>query len=159
MFNWTASRLSRLASALRAFNRAITMRARELVSAGRPDLVDLLPQRMTAADVKARVNNVNDFRRIVGYRNDAKRGRTSELTRILRTVRPDALDFTEENGVVTTNYAKREHRYDVTAIRSRRAETLRDMTRPLYEGDETFSLEDMSPTEYQNLYGKGEGKE
>lgn len=151
MFNWTASRLSRLASALRAFNRAITMRARELVSAGRPDLVDLLPQRMSAADVKARVNNVNDFRRIVGYRNDARRGRTSELTRILRTVRPDALEFTEENGAVTTNYAKREHRYDVIAIRRRRAETLRDMTRPLYEGDETFSPEDMSPTEYQTF--------
>lgn len=135
MFNWTASRLARLASALRAYNRAITMRARELEAAGRADLVDLLPPRMTAADVKRRVNSVNDFRRIVGYRNDAKRGRTSELTRILKSVRRDALEFTVEGGVTTTNYAKREHRYDVRAIRRRRERTMTEMTGELYPGD------------------------
>lgn len=136
MFNWNATRLARLASALRAYNRAITMRARELEAAGRADLIDLLPSRMTAADVKRRVNNVNDFRRIVGYRNDAKRGRTSELTRILKSVRRDALEFTVENGVTTTNYAKREHRYNVRAIRRRRKQTMDEMTSELYPGDE-----------------------
>ena len=147
MFNWTASRLARLASALRAYNRAITMRAKELVAMGRADLVDLLPQRMKAADVKMRVTDVNSYRRIVGYRNDAKRGRTSELTRILKSVRPDALDFTEENGVRTTNYAKREHAYNVRAIRRQREQTRRDLERSLYEGDVAYDPESMSDVE------------
>ena len=146
-FNWTASRLARLRSAVRAANAAITRRAKELSAAGLEHLTGLLPDRFNVQEIMGRVNNVNDFRRIVGYRNDARRGRTSELTRVLRTVRPDALDFTEENGTVTTNYAKREHEYNVRAIRRERAKSMRDMERLLFDGDTSFSPSDMEPEE------------
>ena len=140
MFNWTVSRLARLASAVRAYNRAITMRARELVDSGTPELVSYLPNRVTTQEIRSRISDVNDFRRIVGYRNDARRGRTSELTRILRSVRPDALEFVGTAGTVRTNYDVREQRNDLAAIRRQRAKTLRDMQRPLFEGDEAVDL-------------------
>lgn len=150
-FNWTASRLARLRSAVRAANAAITRRAKELSAAGLGDMVDLLPSRFSVQEIMGRVNNVNDFRRIVGYRNDARRGRTSELTRVLRTVRPDALDFTLENGTVTTNYSKREHEYDLRAIRRAREMSMRDMERPLFDGDVSFSPSEMEPEELGTL--------
>lgn len=116
-FKWTAGRLARTASAVRAYNAAITRKARELVKQGLDHLVEYLPSRITTASVRERVHSVNDFRRIVGYANDLRNGRTSELTRILRTANPHALDFTEsEEGTVTTVYAKNQRRYDRQAI-------------------------------------------
>ena len=150
-FNWTASRLARLRSAVRAANAALTRRAKELVAAGLSDLVPHLPERFSVQEVMGRVNNVNDFRHIVGYRNDARRGRTSELTRVLKSVRPDALEFTTQNGTVTTNYAKREYENDVRAIRRRREQSMRDMRRPLFDGDESFDTSAMEPEEVGTL--------
>ena len=163
-FNWTASRLARLRSAVRAANAALTRRVKELVTSGLGHMVEYLPDRFSVQEIMGRINNVNDFRRIVGYRNDARRGRTSELTRVLRTVRPDALEFTEQNGTVTTNYAKREYENDVRAIRRRREKSMRDMERPLFDGDETFDPSTMEPEEVgtlttnNDLMADGEGE-
>lgn len=140
MFRWTPTRLARVRSAVRAYNRAITMRARKLESEGRSDLVNRLPKRETVAGVMSEIHDVNDFRRIVGYRNDARRGRTSRLTRILKSVRPDALEF---DGAFT-RYEKREHENDQRAIRRIRERTARDVETPLYEGDEGIPLDDIS---------------
>lgn len=151
VFRWTASRLARLRSAVRAANAALTRRAKELVASGLGDMVTYLPERFSVQETMARISNLNDFRRIVGYRNDARRGRTSELTRVLRTVRPDALDFVEQDGAVTTRYARREHENDVRAIRRARERSMRDMERPLFDGDVSFSPSDMEPEELGTL--------
>ena len=151
-FRWTASRLQRLRSAVRAFNAAITRRERELADEGLSHLSALLPDRVTTQGVMSRVHDVNDFRRIIGYRSDARRGRTSELTRVLRTVRPDALAFTTDAvGAPVTRYEQREARNAVIAVRRQRNRTLRDMGRSLYDGDEAYDVSSMTPIEAMTL--------
>lgn len=148
-FKWTASRLARLRSAVRAYNAAITRRARELVDAGMDDLVSALPERATVQGIMERVNDVNDFRRIVGYRNDARRGRTSELTRILRGVNPSALDVVPDSltGAPTTRYAQREERLNRRAIARAARKSAEQMASTLYEGDVPRDLDSMTPVE------------
>lgn len=147
-FNWTPSRLARLRSAVRSFNAALTRRARELESQGLGHLARFLPDRATVGGIKSRVTDVNSFRRIVGYRSDLKRGRTSELTRILRSVDPRALDVvgSEEEGY-TTSYARRQRELDERAIRRAARRTAADVSSELFPGDTAYDLDSMSAPE------------
>lgn len=103
-FNWTPERERRTSQAVRSHNAAITRRERELHDAGRDDLIPALPDRVTVDEVRGRIDDVNDFRRIVGYRNDAAHGRPSELDRILKKVDPHALDFDPDAPYPRTYY-------------------------------------------------------
>lgn len=148
-FNWTASRLARLRSTVRSYNAAITRRVRELAEMGMENLASALPERVTVQGIMERINDVNDFRRIVGYRNDARRGRTSELTRILRSVDPSALDVVPDSltGAPTTRYAQREEGLNRRAIARAARRAAEQMASTLYEGDVPRDLDAMTPVE------------
>lgn len=151
-FNWSASRLARLRSAVRAFNAAITRRERELDDEGQSILKGYLPSRVTVEGIMSRVHSVNDFRRIVGYKSDRKHGRYSELTRVLKTVNRDALDITTDNlGRLTTNYSERQYQLDMRAIRRQRKKTLEAISQEFFEGDDAYDLESLSPAKYGTL--------
>lgn len=147
-FNWTPSRLARLRSAVRSFNAALTRRAKELESQGMGHLARFLPERATVEGIKSRVTDANAFRRIVGYRNDARRGRTSELSRILRSVDPHALDVVgSEDAGYTTAYARRQRELDERAIRRAARRTVEDVSSELFPGDTAYDLDSMSAPE------------
>lgn len=151
-FNWTASRLNRLRSAVRAFNAAITRRERELDDEGQSILKGYLPSRVTVEGIMSRVHSVNDFRRIVGYKSDRKRHRYSELTRVLKTVDGDALDITTDGlGRLTTKYSERQYKLDMRAIRRQRQRTLEDIGREFFEGDDAYDMDELSPAKYGTL--------
>lgn len=151
-FNWTASRLNRLRSAVRAFNAAITRRERELDDEGQSILKGYLPSRVTVEGIMSRVHSVNDFRRIVGYKSDRKHRRYSELTRVLKTVDSDALDITtDELGRLTTKYSERQYKLDMQAIRRQRQRTLEDIGREFFEGDDAYDMDVLSPAKYGTL--------
>lgn len=151
-FNWTASRLNRLRSAVRAFNAAITHRERELDDEGQSILKGYLPSRVTVEGIMLRVHSVNDFRRIVGYKSDRKHHRYSELTRVLKTVNRDALDITtDELGRLTTKYSERQYKLDMRAIRRQRQKTLEDIGREFFEGDDAYDMDEVSPAKYGTL--------
>lgn len=151
-FNWTASRLNRLRSAVRAFNAAITRRERELDDEGQSILKGYLPSRVTVEGIMSRVHSVNDFRRIVGYKSDRKRHRYSELTRVLKTVNRDALDITtDELGRLTTKYSERQYKLDTRAIRRQRQRTLEDIGREFFEGDDAYDMDELSSAKYGTL--------
>lgn len=133
-FRWTPTRLNRVRAAVRAWNAAITRRERELRDAGMGTYVWNLPARRTVEQVMGRIHTANDFRRIVGYSGDARR-RPSEMQRILRTVRPDALELTTYQGAVTTNFGVRQRRADEIAIRREAARRRRLDESVLYDGD------------------------
>lgn len=106
---------------------------------GTADFKKYLPARMTVEGVKARIRTVNDFRRIVGYKSDWTHGRTSELTRILKMVNQNALEFIHDRaGGMTTRYAEREYKLNQRAIRRQRRKTERDMHTELYDGDDAI---------------------
>lgn len=148
-FVWNAARLKRLASAVRAYNSAITRKQNYYRSIGAPNLSRFLPQRVTTASVMARITDVNDFRRIVGYANDAKRGRSSELTRVLKSVNPNALDLVRtDKGAITTKYAKREKELNTRAVKRQAAATRENIETRFYEGDEAIDLVNLSDPEY-----------
>lgn len=151
-FNWTASRLNRLRSAVRAFNAAITRRERELDDEGQSILKGYLPSRVTVEGIMSRVHSVNDFRRIVGYKSDMRHHRYSELTRVLKTANRDALDITtDELGRLTTKYSERQYRLDMRAIRRQRQKTLEDIGREFFEGDDAYDMDELSPAKYGTL--------
>ena len=151
-FNWSASRLARLRSAVRAFNAAITRRERELDDEGQSILKGYLPSRVTVEGIMSRVHSVNDFRRIVGYKSDRKHGRYSELTRVLKGVNGDALDITTDNlGRLTTKYSERQYELDMRAIRRQRKKTLEAVSHEFFEGDDAYDLESLSPAKYGTL--------
>lgn len=151
-FNWTASRLNRLRSAVRAFNAAITRRERELDDEGQSILKGYLPGRVTVEGIMSRVHSVNDFRRIVGYKSDRRHHRYSELTRVLKTVNGDALDITtDELGRLTTKYSERQYNLDMRAIRRQRQKTLEDIGREFFEGDDAYDMDEVSPAKYGML--------
>lgn len=151
-FNWTASRLNCLRSAVRAFNAAITRRERELDDGGQSILKGYLPSRVTVEGIMSRVHSVNDFRRIVGYKSDRKHHRYSELTRVLKTVNRDALDITtDELGRLTTKYSERQYKLDMRAIRRQRQKTLEDIGREFFEGDDAYDMDELSPAKYGTL--------
>lgn len=151
-FNWTAPRLNRLRSAVRAFNAAITRRERELDDEGQSILKGYLPSRVTVEGIMSRVHSVNDFRRIVGYKSDRKHHRYSELTRVLKTVNGDALDITtDELGRLTTKYSERQYKLDMRAIRRQRQKTLQDIGREFFEGDDAYDMDEVSPAKYGML--------
>ena len=151
-FNWSASRLNRLRSAVRSFNAAITRRERELDDEGQSILKGYLPSRVTVEGIMSRVHSVNDFRRIVGYKSDWKHRRYSELTRILKTVSRDALDITtDELGRLTTKYSERQYKLDMRAIRRQRRKTLEDIGREFFEGDDAYDMDGLSPAKYGTL--------
>lgn len=151
-FNWTAYRLNRLRSAVRAFNAAITRRERELDDEGQSILKGYLPSRVTVEGIMSRVHSVNDFRRIVGYKSDRKHGRYSELTRVLKTVDRNALDITtDELGRLTTEYSERQYKLDMRAIRRQRQKTLEDIGREFFEGDDAYDMDELSQAKYGTL--------
>lgn len=151
-FNWTASRLNRLRSAVRAFNAAITRRERELDDEGQSILKGYLPSRVTVEGIMSRVHSVNDFRRIVGYKSDREHHRYSELTRVLKTVNRDALDITTDGlGRLTTKYSERQYKLDMRAIRRQRQKTLEDIGREFFEGDDAYDMNELSSAKYGTL--------
>lgn len=151
-FIWNAARLKRLASAVRAYNGAITRKQNYYRSIGAPNLSRFLPQRVTTSSVMARITNVNDFRRIVGYANDAKRGRSSELTRILKSVNPNALDLVRtDSGAITTKYSKREKELNKRAVKRQALATRKNVETEFYDGDEFVDFANLSDTEYSVL--------
>lgn len=151
-FNWSASRLARLRSAVRAFNAAITRRGHELDDEGQSILKGYLPSRVTVEGIMSRVHSVNDFRRIVGYKSDRKHGRYSELTRVLKSVNRDALDIiTDDLGRLTTKYSERQYKLDMRAIRRQRKKTLGAISQEFFEGDDAYDLESLSPAKYGTL--------
>lgn len=151
-FNWSASRLARLRSAVRAFNAAITRREHELDDEGQSILKGYLPSRVTVEGIMSRVHSVNDFRRIVGYKSDRKHGRYSELTRVLKSVNRDALDITTDNlGRLTTKYSERQYKLDMRAIRRQRKKTLEAISQEFFEGDDAYDLDSLSPAKYGTL--------
>ena len=148
-FIWNAARLKRLASAVRAYNGAITRKQNYYRSIGAPNLSRFLPQRVTTSSVMARITNVNDFRRIVGYANDAKRGRSSELTRILKSVNPNALDLVRtDSGAITTKYSKREKELNKRAVKRQAFATRKNVETEFYDGDEFVDFANLSDSEY-----------
>lgn len=151
-FIWNAARLKRLASAVRAYNGAITRKQNYYRSIGAPNLSRFLPQRVTTSSVMARITNVNDFRRIVGYANDAKRGRSSELTRILKSVNPNALDLVRtDTGAITTKYAKREKELNKRAVKRQALATKKNVETEFYDGDEFVDFANISDPEYATI--------
>nr|DAL84357.1 MAG TPA: hypothetical protein [Caudoviricetes sp.] len=151
-FNWSASRLARLRSAVRAFNAAITRREHELDDEGQSILKGYLPSRVTVEGIMSRVHSVNDFRRIVGYKSDRKHGRYSELTRVLKSVNRDALDITTDNlGRLTTKYSERQYKLDMRAIRRQRKKTLEAISQEFFEGDDSYDMKSLSPAKYGTL--------
>ena len=148
-FVWNAFRRARVSRAVASYNRAITMREKELLANGMGEYVRFLPERVTVDSVRERIGSVNDFRRIVGYANDAKRGRTSELTRILRTVRPDALEF--QDGTNITNYSAREHAFNQRALNRIRRKSLEYQASELHDGDTAFDFDAMTAAEYSTM--------
>lgn len=151
-FNWSASRLARLRSAVRAFNAAITRREHELDDEGQSILKGYLPSRVTVEGIMSRVHSVNDFRRIVGYKSDRKHGRYSELTRVLKSVNRDALDITTDNlGRLSTKYSERQYKLDMRAIRRQRKKTLEAISQEFFEGDDAYDMESLSPAKYGTL--------
>ncbi len=147
-FVWNAFRLARLRSAVRAYNAAITRKTKELEGMGVAEYANYLPPKVTVAGIKERIYNVNDFRRIVGYKNDIAHHRYSELSRVLKSVNPEALNIVlDKAGNLTTNYELRQFELDKRAIRRMRERTLRDMTSTLYDGDIAYDLDSMTPPE------------
>lgn len=149
-FKWTATRLERLTKAVRAYNRAITIRERELIARGATVDTAFLPSKVTVSDIKSRIFTVNDFRRIVGYAGDAKRGRSSELTRILKSYDPNALRFTTDNwGNLITNYQKREIKLNQSAIKRERTKRRKALEDGVFPGDTPLDFDSMSEPEYR----------
>lgn len=88
------------------------MQERVNLAAGEEWKNEFLPDRVSVSDVRDRIHDVNDYRRIVGYKNDAAHGRPSELDRVLKKVNPTALDVVaDENGEPVTRYVKKEVKY------------------------------------------------
>lgn len=149
-FKWTSYRLDRLSKAVRAYNRAITMKEKELVSGGAEYLTGFLPPKTTVAEVKSRIFTLNDFRRIVGYAGDAKRGRSSELTRVLKSYNPNALRFTRDSGGnVVTEYQKKENKLNKQAIGRERRKRRKAMEDDAFLGDTHLDFGTMSEPTYR----------
>lgn len=165
-----AKREQRLRAAVRAYNRAITMKAREMFASGQEEFVPLLPPKVTVDGVKARIHNSNEFRRIVGYQGDLAHGRSSELTRVLKAYDPHALDIVKGStpSTFTTKFGKKEARYHKAKVtrNSNQLKKLIDisdsMSAPEYataidntqmipdEGEYDDTYEDLSPQTYEN---------
>lgn len=163
-FNWTAARMNRLRSAVRAYNAAITRQTKELENAGYSYYADFLPSKITVKEIQSRVHNTSDYRRIVGYKNDRRHNRPSELDRILKSVNPEALQIVEKDGVITTNYSAHEYTLNQRAIRRQRLQTRKDMAAKTSVMDESRDLDTMSSVEYatattnNDLIGDFEGE-
>lgn len=111
-----------------------------------------LPNKVTVQEIKDRVYTVNDFRRIVGYRNDVTHGRYSELTRVLKKADPHALDIVEnKQGHLVTNYEIKQLRYDMAAIRRNTQRTREILSTELFEGDTAYDLDSMTPPELATI--------
>lgn len=149
-FQWNAFRLARLASAVRAYNAAITNAYKVLLDNGLGNYRKYLPDYITTTDVKNRIYTLNDFRRIVGYKNDLKRGRSSELTRILKSYNPNALTITTgHRGKPTTVYEANEYKNNIAQIERERKRRYEAVMNDLIPGDTmTVDLENLSPPAY-----------
>lgn len=146
-FNWTPQRLQRLRSAVRSYNAAITRKEKEL-GEGNP-LIDYLPKRVTVKEIKDQIYDVNSFRRIVGYKSDVKNGRSSVLTRVLKSVNPRALEFVEDDfGTITTDYENKEYKNNRNRIKRLANKAKKLLETELFDGDNVVNFDDMTPQEY-----------
>ena len=156
-YRWNATNTARLRSAVRSYNAAITRREKELAAAGLEDYAQFLPKRTTVAETKKRIHDKNDYRRIVGYSSDEKRGRTSELNRILKKNDARALEVIETaEGAITTKYTHDKLRRDKAAKRRRDNRIIRNLGRKLTPADTAFDLDGMSEAE-QAAFLNGSG--
>lgn len=111
-----------------------------------------LPEKKTVEDIKSRIYTVNDFRRIVGYKNDVAHGRYSELTRVLKKANPHALDIVEDKqGHLTTNYEIKQFQYDKAAIRRNTKLKRELLSTELFEGDQAVDFDSLSEPELGTL--------
>lgn len=114
MFNWTPLRLATLTKRVRAYNAAITRAENLWRKNGYGNLISHLPKRITVEETKSRIDNVNDFRRIVGYDSQISKKRRSELTRILNKYNKDALApkfiTKDDTGIITTKYTDEQYK-------------------------------------------------
>lgn len=156
-FNWNEYRLNRLRSAVRAYNSTITKRINDLSNVGLTSDAEMLKKlqpKKTIESVQKRINNVNDFRRIVGYSNDRRMNRPSELDRILKSVNPHALDLVPSNnprGGLDTLYNNLNNKQYDEDQEDYAKQQRDDFGKPLYKGDDkTTPLEDMTPQEKAN---------
>lgn len=128
------------------------MRERELDDSGQGWFKRFLPDRVTVQGIRDRIRDPSDFRRIVGYRSDVSHHRYSELTRVLKSVDPHALDVARDDQMrFTTPYAEREEKLNRQAVRRQRAKTREDMSMPLYEGDEGIDFGSLTAPEYHTV--------
>lgn len=145
-FVWNAFRLRRAKNAIRSFNYYIDKAAKKLNAAGMGDYVGYLPHKMTLKQLKAEIFSEADFRRIVGYKGDAKRGKWSRMERVKR---PDAMDFEETpDGGVATKYDMREERNNRRANERRTAKRRKAQETKMYDGDDVYNFDNMSAEEY-----------
>lgn len=125
------------------------MKEKELDEQGRGDLKRYLPERVTVDEIKGRIHSRNDFRRIVGYKADEQRGRSSELGRILKKNNPHALDLeVQPSGVITTQYERKEYKLTKQRLDRRRKQMRQDMETELFLGDKAVKFDEMSGPEY-----------
>lgn len=147
-YKWTARAETRLRKAVSSYNAAITRREKELDNQGLSDYKIGLPARTTIEETKKRIHSKNDYRRIVGYASDEKRGRTSELNRILKKNDPHALDIKiTAEGAVTTKYKDEKMKRDERAVDKRRKNAKKNFETSLYKGDKAYDLGNMSSAE------------
>jgi hypothetical protein len=107
LFRGTKTQLGRIREEVRVFNRNID-RLERLYGTNQG-----LPEKISYDSVLERIQTENDFRRIVGYKNDANR-RPSELQRFRSGVRSDAQRINPKTG--NTFYVDREIKTSVRNI-------------------------------------------
>ena len=145
-FVWNAFRLRRAKNAIRSFNYYIDKAAKKMIADGLGDYVGYLPRKMTLKQLKAQIFSEADFRRIIGYKGDAKHGKWSRMERIKR---PGAMDFVETpDGGFATNYDINEERNDRRANERRTAKRRKAQETKLYEDDDAVDFGTMSAEEY-----------
>lgn len=137
---WTAHKNNLVIQKVRAFNRAIELKERQLIRTGNEELIGALPNKVTVEEIKNIItpneDNIikrdanNRFRQLVGYKNSGQK-RPSYLDRITK---PNALDFkTSREGGIQTNFDYKETGYARTAIKKQAKQTGVDLEKDLDE--------------------------
>lgn len=146
-------RAATLAKRVRAYNAAVTRKARQLAAQGRADLIPHLPARKTVEGVKAEIGeDMGRYRRIVG--NVGNDNRSSQLNRVLKKHSRkgvDPLEPTVKDGAWGTEYGRAEKRYDRAADVRRANRERSDLERSLGSGDEAVDFGSMSGAEMADL--------
>lgn len=155
-FNWNTYRAQRLASAVRAYNSAITNKVKELQKEGRYTEANVILEnhpKVKTSEIKEMIHSVSDFRRLVGYKNDKYKGRPSELDRVLKSVNPKALEvvYDTSTDAFTTQYSVSQMKRSERILRKRKKHELEDLQTKLHDADQSFDIFNMSQAELGTL--------